>query len=92
MQYEWREWHDGDKKWLGLLPIDEPNPYSMARIASIYRRPAGNYTAAYFFPHSTGNRQGDGGFFKTLRGAQRYVELNLQKFWEPPAIRNSVLP
>lgn len=86
MTYEWREWSDFDGQRTGLLPVGESNPHSNTRIASIFRRPNGQYVAAYYFPKSTGNNQSGSGYFKTPRGAQRWVERNLEMFWEPPTI------
>ena len=92
MQYEWREFTNGlGEKWRGLLPTNQPNNWSLDRIASIYRRPDGQYVAGYHYPHSTGNKQGNGAYHKTLRGSQRWVEFQLAKFWEPPHIVNPVV-
>lgn len=92
MKYEWREWRDDmGVLWRGLLPIGEPNNYAMTRIASVYCRGSGDYAASYYYPHSTGNKLGSGAVHKTLLGAQRWIERQLEKFWEPPSINNAVL-
>jgi hypothetical protein len=89
--YEWRKWtSELDERWVGLLPVHVPNNYSMERIASIYRRSDGKYVAAYFYPYSTGNKRAESSHFKTLRGAQRWIEKQLDKFWEPPTIANAI--
>jgi hypothetical protein len=87
--YEWRKWTD-DTDWVGLLPHDVSNNFSLRRIASVYQRGKGDYMASYYFPYSTGNKNSSWSCFKTVRGAQRWVERQLAKFWEPPAIKNPV--
>jgi len=89
--YEWREWLSGNESWRGLLPVDEPNNYSLRRIASVYRRGDGLYVSSYHYPASTGWKQGDSAVHKTVRGAQRWIESQLNRFWEPPSIANRVL-
>lgn len=88
--YEWREWEDDGQKYRGLLPIDEPNNYSLRRIASIYRRGDGMYVGAYYWK-GTGHLEEGGGVYKTVRGAMRSIERHLASFWEVPVIRNPVL-
>lgn len=86
-EYEWRDWDrsKGDP-WSGLLPTDELNNYSMRRIASIYRDGRGQWQSSYYWPHSTGNKQGSWAIHKTRRRAKRWVEAQLARFWEPPII------
>lgn len=85
--YEWREWRDGDDRFFGLLPVEESNNCALSRIAFIYRTSRGMFVGSYYFPHSTGNADGRGSvYLKTVKGCKRWVERELQKFWEPPEI------
>jgi hypothetical protein len=86
--YEWRCFdHFGQKMW-GLLPINEPNNYSLGRIASYeYSQATKSYMASYYWPHSTGNKQGSWAQLKTRKGAQQWIERQLNGFWEPPIIK-----
>lgn len=90
MTYEWRifDRFPGDT-WAGLLPADEPNNFSMDRIASIYRRGDGMYVGSYYYPHD-GGKHGSWVVQKTRRGCQRWIERKLQRFWEPPIIQNAI--
>lgn len=91
MKYAWSGYaKDDTEAWAGLLPIGESNEHALTRIASIYRRGDGSYVGAYYYPHSTGNKQGNGVVQKTRRGVQRWLERELAKFWEPPTIVNPV--
>lgn len=91
MTYEWREWTDPQRgKLIGLLPTDESNPYSLRRVAYIYPTGNGQFCGSYYYPLSTGNREGNGVFKKTRKGCQRWIERQLAGFWEPPAITNPV--
>jgi hypothetical protein len=91
MTYEWREWISGDERWRGLLPKGCENNFSLERIASIYRRGDGFYVSSYHYPVSTGWKQGASAVHKTVRGAQRWIESQLDRFWEPPNITNRVV-
>lgn len=85
MTYEWRTWEVNDDfapRW-GVLPVDEPNNYTLRRLASIYRDGKGMYRGAV--------RAGGGCHLKTLRGAQRWIERRLAALPEPPTIRNPVI-
>lgn len=87
VRYVWQFWVENDSEvWAGLLPVGECNPHSMTRIASVYRRGDGRYVAAYFYSQSTGNKQGDSAVMKTRKSATRWIERQLDKFWEPPEI------
>lgn len=86
--YEWQHWCDNSEVWSGLLPIGELNNHALSRIASVYCRGDGRFVGAYYYPQSTGNKQGDSVVSKTRRGAQRWIEKQLAKFWEPPEIKS----
>ena len=90
--YHWIELPPFKGKCLALLPSDEPNPYSMRRIASIYRRSDGMYCSGYYYPHSNGHKDGNGAVHKTRRGGQRWIERQLEQFWEPPTIDKALPP
>jgi hypothetical protein len=88
MTYEWRNWTDEFKRpWTALVPVDEPNNYSLRRIASVCYDGQRQWVAAYHYPHSTGNKRGQGALLKSKRSALKWIENNLAKFWEPPVIR-----
>ena len=84
--YHWIEFNRLGTKWLALLPTNEPNPYSMQHIASIYPRDDGMYCSSYYYPHSTGHKDGGWANHKTRRGAKRWIERQLEHFWETPAV------
>ena len=89
IEYEWRAWTDDmGVSWRRLLPIDEPNNYSMRGIASICQRGA-IYIGSYYYPNSTGNFSRNWIAAVTAIRAMRYLERELMKFWDPPTIRNA---
>ena len=91
MTYHWIEFEDlFGEKWTGLLPVDEPNPWSLHRIASIYRRPDGMYCGAFCYSDEDMPKRGSWVVQKTRRGCQRWIERKLRNFWEPPHIENAL--
>jgi hypothetical protein len=85
-EYSWRCIPENGRKLWVLLPTNEPNDYSMRRIASyIYNPDTRRYVASYHY-EGTGNKSGSWAFLATRKNAQTWVERQLLKFWEPPLI------
>lgn len=83
-------WILTENRFWCLVPLDEPNPHSMRRIASTYySRALARHVVSYYYPHSTGHKQSGWAYHKTIPGAKRWTEQQLSRFWEPPIIQPS---
>ncbi len=86
--YHWVEFERfRGELWSGLLPVDEPNPYSMRCIASIYPRGDGIMVASYAWRDpSGGHKPASWAYRKTRQGAKQWIERQLSRFWNQPEI------